>query len=83
MSHEAGREPCPYRIFDDMGVAFTMGAVGGGIFHSIQGARHSPPGSRLAGSLLAVEARGPVLDGNFAIWGALYASFGTTIYTLR
>lgn len=29
--------PCPDRILDDMGSAFCMGAIGGGIWHSIKG----------------------------------------------
>lgn len=28
------REPCPDRILDDIGGAFSMGAVGGGLFHA-------------------------------------------------
>lgn len=28
------REPCPDRILDDLGGAFSMGAVGGGLFHA-------------------------------------------------
>ena len=32
-SVDHGREPCPHRILDDLGGAFAMGAVGGGIVH--------------------------------------------------
>lgn len=28
------REPCPDRILDDIGGAFSMGAIGGGMFHA-------------------------------------------------
>jgi hypothetical protein len=28
------REPCPDRILDDIGGAFSMGAIGGGLFHA-------------------------------------------------
>lgn len=41
---EYSREPCPWRIFDDSGGAFLMGAIGGGIFHSIKGFRNAPTG---------------------------------------
>jgi len=29
---EYAREPCPWRIVDDCGGAFTMGAIGGSLF---------------------------------------------------
>lgn len=32
----------PWRIVDDCGGAFTMGAIGGGIFQAIKGFRNSP-----------------------------------------
>ena len=47
--------------------------IGGGIWHSIKGARMAPAGARLAGSLSAVQARAPVLGGQFAVWGGLFA----------
>ena len=28
------REPCPDRILDDVGGAFSMGCIGGGFFHA-------------------------------------------------
>ena len=27
------RDPCPHRIFDDIGGAFAMGAIGGGVWN--------------------------------------------------
>ena len=38
---EYAREPCPWRIVDDCGGAFAMGAIGGTVFHSIKGALFS------------------------------------------
>ena len=38
---EYAREPCPWRIVDDCGGAFTMGTIGGGIFQAIKGFRNS------------------------------------------
>lgn len=77
------REPCPYRILEDMGGGFMMGAIGGSIFHLIKGARHSPSGGRLMGGLYAAKGRAPVTAGSFAIWGALYSSFDCTFSALR
>ena len=39
------------------------GAIGGSIWHGIKGARNSPGGARLAGSMYAIKARAPVLGG--------------------
>ncbi|KDO21846.1 hypothetical protein SPRG_12347 [Saprolegnia parasitica CBS 223.65] len=77
------REPCPYRIIEDMGGAFGMGAVGGGIFHSVKGARNSPPGERFRGAVYAVKARSPLLAGQFAIWGCLFSSFDCSLAAIR
>lgn len=41
---EYSREPCPWRIVDDCGGAFTMGLIGGGLFQSIKGFRNAPSG---------------------------------------
>lgn len=34
--------PSPYVILNDFGGAFSMGVIGGGIWHGIKGARNSP-----------------------------------------
>lgn len=62
-----------------------MGAVGGGAVNVFTGAYNAPKGigKRLAGSLAAVKARGPVLGGGFAVWGALFASLDCGIAHLR
>jgi len=79
----ADREPCPWRIVDDVGGAFCMGAIGGGIWHSVRGARLAPAGGRFAGSLSAVQARSPVLGGQFAVWGGLFACCDCTLTAVR
>jgi import inner membrane translocase subunit TIM17 len=79
----ADREPCPWRIVDDVGGAFSMGAIGGGLWHTIKGARMAPAGARFAGSLSAVQARGPVLGGQFAVWGGLFACCDCTLTSIR
>jgi mitochondrial import inner membrane translocase subunit TIM17 len=79
----ADREPCPWRIVDDVGGAFCMGNIGGGIWHSIKGARMAPAGARWAGSLSAVQARAPVLGGQFAVWGGLFACCDCSLTAIR
>ena len=32
----------PWRIVEDMGAAFSMGAIGGSIFHAYKGYRNAP-----------------------------------------
>uniref|UniRef100_A0A2K6G3B1 Mitochondrial import inner membrane translocase subunit TIM17 n=1 Tax=Propithecus coquereli TaxID=379532 RepID=A0A2K6G3B1_PROCO len=41
---EYAPEPCPWRIVDDCGGAFTMGVIGGGVFQAIKGFRNAPVG---------------------------------------
>lgn len=79
----ADREPCPWRIVDDVGGAFCMGAIGGGLWHTVKGARMAPAGSRLYGSVSAVTARSPVLGGQFAVWGGLFACCDCTLTAIR
>ena len=47
-----GREPCPYRVVDDCGGAFAMGAVFGGTFHFIKGALLTPRNSCVVSTCL-------------------------------
>mmetsp|Transcript_17858 Transcript_17858/g.42137 ORF Transcript_17858/g.42137 Transcript_17858/m.42137 type:complete len:229 (-) Transcript_17858:132-818(-) len=77
------REPCPWRIVDDVGGAFTMGAVGGTVWHTIKGLRMSPKGGKIAGAVSAVTARAPVLGGQFAVWGGLFACCDCTLTAIR
>jgi import inner membrane translocase subunit TIM17 len=73
----------PYVILNDFGGAFAMGAIGGGIWHGIKGARNSPRGERLVGSLSAIKARAPVLGGNFGVWGGLFSSYDCAVKGYR
>jgi mitochondrial import inner membrane translocase subunit TIM17 len=79
----ADREPCPWRIVDDVGGAFCMGCIGGGIWHTIKGARMAPKGARIAGSMAAVVARAPILGGQFAVWGGLFAVCDCSLTAFR
>nr|ODN91752.1 mitochondrial import inner membrane translocase subunit [Cryptococcus depauperatus CBS 7841] len=60
-----------------------MGAIGGGIWHGIKGARNSPRGERWVGSMSAIKARAPVLGGNFGVWGGLFSVFDCTVKGYR
>lgn len=82
---EYTREPCPWRIVDDCGGAFTMGAIGGSVFQSIKGFRNSPTGlnKRLAGSWVAIRTRGPMIGGSFAVWGGLFSTIDCTLIHIR
>jgi len=72
------QSPCPDRIIDDCGGAFSMGLVGGSVFHLVRGMRHSPVGGRLRGGFNSVTLRAPILGGNFAVWGCLFSTFDCT-----
>ena len=41
------RDPCPWRIFDDCGGAYSIGFIGSGIFNLAGGARNAPKGITL------------------------------------
>lgn len=73
------REPCPYRVFEDMGSAFCLGAAGGGLWHFVKGFRNAPRHARLAGGLVAARVRAPILGGNFGVWGGLFAVFDCSL----
>ena len=82
---EYSREPCPWRIIDDCGGAFTMGLIGGSLFNGIQGFRHAPSGlnRRTMGGLVRLKERAPVLGGQFAAWGLCFATFDCSIAYMR
>ena len=82
---EYAREPCPWRIIDDCGGAFSMGLIGGGIFNLIGGARNAPTGfrRRLLGGVIKVKEGAPLLGGQFAAWGLCFASFDCTFKYIR
>ncbi|XP_026791410.2 mitochondrial import inner membrane translocase subunit Tim17-A isoform X2 [Pangasianodon hypophthalmus] len=75
----------PWRIVDDCGGAFTMGALGGGIFQAVKGFRNSPSGMnhRLRGSLTAIRTRAPQLGGSFAVWGGLFSMIDCGLVKVR
>uniref|UniRef100_A0A5S6PZW5 Mitochondrial import inner membrane translocase subunit TIM17 n=1 Tax=Trichuris muris TaxID=70415 RepID=A0A5S6PZW5_TRIMR len=82
---EYTREPCPWRIVDDCGGAFSMGAVGGGIFHGFRGIRTAPAGfsKRLIGGFVSLRERAPIVGGQFAVWGGVFSAVDCTLAKLR
>jgi import inner membrane translocase subunit TIM17 len=75
--------PCPHRILDDLGGAFSMGFFGGGVWYAIKGLRNAPRGRRIAGAAELVRLRSPALAGSFAIWGGIFSSYDCTFLHLR
>ncbi|XP_076230497.1 mitochondrial import inner membrane translocase subunit Tim17-A [Nomia melanderi] len=82
---EYNREPCPWRIVDDCGGAFTMGAICGSLLQSVVGFRNAPSGlnRRLSSSLSSIKTRTPQLAGNFAVWGGLFSAIECTLIRCR
>ncbi|GAB1597959.1 mitochondrial import inner membrane translocase subunit Tim17-A-like [Argonauta hians] len=82
---EYARDPCPWRIVDDCGGAFSMGAIGGSVFHGIKGFRNAPSGHyrRLIGSFVSIKQRAPITGGNFAVWGGLFSAIDCSLVYMR
>ncbi|KAJ2454952.1 hypothetical protein EV183_001213 [Coemansia sp. RSA 2336] len=73
----------PWVILNDAGGAFAMGAIGGGTWHFIKGARNSPYGERFRGGMNAMRSRGPIIGGNFAVWGSMFSTFECVLKGIR
>lgn len=80
---DAGREPCPDRIVEDLGSAFGMGCIGGFIWNFCKGYRNSPKGERFIGAMFSARSRAPILGGNFAVWGGTFSTFDCTLQYIR
>jgi import inner membrane translocase subunit TIM17 len=79
----AQREPCPGRIMDDLGGAFSMGCVGGSIFYFFKGFYNAPSRERFKGALTAIKNRAPILGGSFALWGGIFSTFDCSFIYFR
>lgn len=79
----AQREPCPDRIMDDAGGAFSMGCVGGAIWYFVKGFYNSPSRERFRGAVYALKNRAPVLGGSFAMWGGMFSIIDCSLLYLR
>eukprot|EP00123_Amoebidium_parasiticum_P012031 comp21070_c0_seq5/m.28376 comp21070_c0_seq5/g.28376 ORF comp21070_c0_seq5/g.28376 comp21070_c0_seq5/m.28376 type:complete len:135 (-) comp21070_c0_seq5:590-994(-) len=64
------------KVVQDFGGGFVMGAVGGGLYHFVKGVGNSP-GLRVGvgAGLNAMKKRAPVIGGNFAAYGGMFAVF--------
>jgi len=78
------REPCPYRIIDDVGAAFGMGCFGGVIFHFIKTARNTPSNmGRWRTATNTALFRGPQVGTSFAAWGGLFSAYDCSLVAIR
>ncbi|KAE9556583.1 hypothetical protein FO519_000277 [Halicephalobus sp. NKZ332] len=80
---EYSREPCPYRIGDDIGSAFAMGLVGGSIFHSFSGFRHAAKGQKVLNMFREVRTRSAVTGVQFAAWGGMFSTIDCCMVAIR
>mmetsp|Transcript_3409 Transcript_3409/g.5757 ORF Transcript_3409/g.5757 Transcript_3409/m.5757 type:complete len:141 (+) Transcript_3409:51-473(+) len=71
---ETYRQPCPGRIFEDLGVGFSIGCFGGSIFYFLKGAIYAPRWKRFMGGLTHVRNRAPLIGGSFAMWGGCFST---------
>ena len=79
------RDPCPWRIFDDCGGAYSIGFVGGGIFSLIGGARNAPKGisNRIMGAMSNARLKAPKTAVGFGLWGLTFSLFDCSFVALR
>ncbi|KZP32180.1 Tim17-domain-containing protein [Athelia psychrophila] len=77
------RDPCPWSVVSDAGSAFAMGAIGGGIWHGVKGAKNTPRGERMRGAISSIKARAPATGGNFGVFGALWSAFDCAVAEWR
>ena len=60
-----------------------IGGIGGGLWHFLKGFRNSPRGERFRGAITSMKTRAPVIGGNFAVWGGLFATFDCALAGIR
>lgn len=75
--------PCPYRIIDDFGGAFSMGCAAGSILYFVKGMWFAPKKERLFGGIMLLKKRAPVLGGSFALWGGMFSTVDCILIHLR
>lgn len=86
-SENSHRQPCPGRIFEDLGVGFSIGCFGGTFWYFLKGkslpcdylivclgAWNSPRKMRAMGGLTHVRNRAPLIGGSFAMWGGCFST---------
>ncbi|CAD5221655.1 unnamed protein product [Bursaphelenchus okinawaensis] len=80
---EYTREPCPYRIFDDIGSAFCMGLIGGSIFHSVSAYRNAAKNKKLVSMFAELRLKSPLTGGQFSAWGGMFSTIDCTLVAIR
>ena len=73
-SHNSYRQPCQGRIFEDLGIGFSIGCFGGSLWYFLKGSYNSPRRKRIIGGLHHVRNRAPLIGGSFSIWGGCFSS---------
>jgi len=77
------RQPCPGRIFEDLGNGFAIGCAGGTLFYFFKGLINAPKGQRFFSGLCHVRNRAPFLGGNFGLWGGMFSSMECLLISYR
>lgn len=79
------RDPCPIRIVDDCGAAFTMGTIGGSILYGVTGFRNSPSGfkRKFMSSLANIRRKALKTGTSFAAWGSMFSVVDCSLIYVR
>lgn len=70
----SNRQPCPGRIFEDLGVGFSIGCFFGSFLYFVKGAYNAPRKKRIISGLTHIRNRAPIIGGSFAMWGGCFSS---------
>lgn len=63
-----------YRLIQDVGLAYVMGAGGSSVFYLLRGLRNSPSGGRLAGAVRAVGTNVPLFAAGCVAYSAMFCA---------
>eukprot|EP00002_Diphylleia_rotans_P015653 TRINITY_DN3029_c0_g2_i1.p1 TRINITY_DN3029_c0_g2~~TRINITY_DN3029_c0_g2_i1.p1 ORF type:complete len:166 (+),score=38.69 TRINITY_DN3029_c0_g2_i1:75-572(+) len=77
------RDPCPYRILDDLGGGFTIGLVGGSLFHGLKDFYNNTSGNRMWAAKEAIRSKALVTAGNFGSWAFMYSTIDCALVSVR
>jgi import inner membrane translocase subunit TIM17 len=81
--HANEREPCPWRLIDDLGGGFAFGGALGSIWYFAGGVRNAPKGHRIHGGVARLAARTPVMATGFAMWAMTYSAYECSFSSIR
>lgn len=77
------RDPCPWRIVEDMGGAFALGLVGGSLFTTGKGLYAGGKGNKWKSAWTNTRLRAGRYGTNFAAWGFCFSVSECTMLHLR